>query len=499
MRRRKRRNDVTPTMFPFLAVLICTMGALIALLVIGVQQARVHANHLVDQRSEEQLAKQEDLRRQQIQLEDYQWEKEVLIANREEKEEQLRQSRLKLANVETHINELYDKVRLLKARREALQNRDTLDEDDTTQEQLDALRKEIESATAALKALQAGQSKRKDTFAILPYKGLNGTIHRPIYLECTSEGVVFQPEGVLLPLADLQGPLGPGNPLDAGLRTIREFYDKHAGFQDDFKPYPLIVVRPDGVESYGRAMAAIKSWKDEFGYELIDADVNLTYGNPQPLLATEIQTSLRRAKERQKTLIAAMPSRFGSKSGFSNHSGSRGSTQSTSADPTARPQYPGKRSPGANRGANSGRASSGNGQQDSETHIAGGGGNGGASSMSGTGQSRKPGWALPDGEVPRTGVHRPVHVVCEIDKLTIVPGRGEQIKPLVTKINDTVYDNIDEFITSLHTYMDTWGLSVVGGQWKPELSVEIKPGGGARFRELRTVLQGSGVEVQVRR
>ena len=190
MRRRKRRNDVTPTMFPFLAVLICTMGALIALLVIGVQQARVHANHVVDQLAEDQLANQEELRRQQIQLEDYQWEKEVLIANREEKEEQLRQSRLELANVETHINELYDKVSLLKARRDALQNRDTLREEGTTQEQLDALRKEIETATAALKALRDGQSKRKDRFAILPYKGLNGTVHRPIYLECTSEGVV---------------------------------------------------------------------------------------------------------------------------------------------------------------------------------------------------------------------------------------------------------------------------------------------------------------------
>lgn len=499
MRRRKRRADVTPTMFPFLAVLICTMGALIALLVIGVQQARVHANHLVDQRAEEQDSKEEELRRQQILLEDYEWEKEVLIANREDKEEQLRQSRLKLANIETHINELYDKVRLLRARQDALRDQDSLEENETTKEQLDALRQEIENATDALKALQEEQSKINDTFAILPYKGLNGTVHRPIYLECTSKGVVFQPEGVLLPLVDLQGPLGPGNPLDAGLRTIREFYDKHAGFQDDFKPYPLIVVRPDGVESYGRAMAAIKSWKDEFGYELIDDDVNLTYGNPQPLLATQIQTSLRRAKDRQKTLIAAMPSRFGGQSGFANSPGSQGNTQPATSNPAARSQYPSGRSPGTTRGGDGGQAKTGNGQQDSTTHIAGGGGPGGASSMSGAGPRRKPGWALPDGEVPRTGVHRPVHVVCEIDRLTIVPGRGEQITPLITKINDTVYDNIDEFIASLHTYMQTWGLSVVGGQWKPELSVEIKPGGGARFRELRTVLQGSGVGVQVRR
>ena len=43
MRRRTKRENVGVALFPFLAVLICTMGALIVLLVMNVQQASVEA------------------------------------------------------------------------------------------------------------------------------------------------------------------------------------------------------------------------------------------------------------------------------------------------------------------------------------------------------------------------------------------------------------------------------------------------------------------------
>ena len=46
MSRAARRQNVGVALFPFLAVLICTMGALIVLLVLLVQQARVDASNL---------------------------------------------------------------------------------------------------------------------------------------------------------------------------------------------------------------------------------------------------------------------------------------------------------------------------------------------------------------------------------------------------------------------------------------------------------------------
>ena len=41
--RRTTRDNIGMNLFPFLAVLICTMGSLIVLLVVMVQQARVRA------------------------------------------------------------------------------------------------------------------------------------------------------------------------------------------------------------------------------------------------------------------------------------------------------------------------------------------------------------------------------------------------------------------------------------------------------------------------
>ena len=45
-----RKTQVGISLFPFLAVLICTMGALIVLLILVVQQARVQADTVADQR-----------------------------------------------------------------------------------------------------------------------------------------------------------------------------------------------------------------------------------------------------------------------------------------------------------------------------------------------------------------------------------------------------------------------------------------------------------------
>ena len=60
-------------------------------------------------------------------------------------------------------------------------------------------------------------------------RGPHGTRRRPIYIECTLEGIIIQPEGFVLLPDDFHGPLGPGNPLDAALRTIREHLAQGGG------------------------------------------------------------------------------------------------------------------------------------------------------------------------------------------------------------------------------------------------------------------------------
>ena len=317
MRRpRFRKAQTQVSLFPFLAVLICTMGGLIVLLVLVVQQARVDARQVSD--NERQVSENEqteavaDSKRDDLQREydDHEWRREVLQQQRVEKTEELSDRRLELGHLEEHLRELQERWRSLARQLKQAEDRDQQDD-----QSLDARRNEIERMRQAVaeaeRAVDDARKKAADaprSYTIVPYQGPNGTRRRPIYLECTATGVVIRPPGTRLPLADFQGPLGPGNPLDAALRAIREHW-RNLGAGDE--PYPLLLVRPDGVQSYAGARAALKAWDDEFGYELVSAEMNLKFppgdDGLKPLLEQTVQT----ARRRQRALAANMPSHYG--------------------------------------------------------------------------------------------------------------------------------------------------------------------------------------------
>ena len=181
-------------------------------------------------------------------------------------------------------------------------------------------RAQLQQLQEAIPRCQAGAGAARDeaaarrppVYAIVPYDGPNGTHRRPIYLECTSEGVVIQPEGILLPVQRLsQVRSGPAIRSDAALRAIREYYARLGPTGSQGEPYPLLIVRPGGVESYAMARAAMRSWDDEFGYELIDETMQLKYpGRRSHAGTTAAERSIVDARSRQAILAAAMPSRF---------------------------------------------------------------------------------------------------------------------------------------------------------------------------------------------
>ena len=89
--------------------------------------------------------------------------------------------------------------------------------------------------------------------------------------------------------------MGPGNPLAAALRAAREYmlaqreFDPQAG-----EPYPMLLVRPEGIMAYYAAREAMKSWGCDFGYELIGDDWKLAYPSPDPRLADVFRPGDRR-------------------------------------------------------------------------------------------------------------------------------------------------------------------------------------------------------------
>ncbi len=60
----------------------------------------------------------------------------------------------------------------------------------------------------ALKAALA-KAPGEGSFAVLPYKGENGTWRRPIVLECTNGSVTLRPNGPSFSMLDLSGLINP--------------------------------------------------------------------------------------------------------------------------------------------------------------------------------------------------------------------------------------------------------------------------------------------------
>ncbi|MBQ3333839.1 MAG: hypothetical protein IJG83_10505, partial [Thermoguttaceae bacterium] len=166
---------------------------------------------------------------------------------------------------------------------------------------IEALNSEIEELKK--KAEQQGENR---SYAILPYKGKNGTFRRPIYVECTASGVTLMPENFFFPMDDLILGKYPGNPFDTGLRTARQYYiDTGQGSEED-EPYPLLIVRPDGSESYYAARGALASWGGECGYEFIEEDAQIEYPAASPELAQKVQDQVVVARGRMAGTLAML-------------------------------------------------------------------------------------------------------------------------------------------------------------------------------------------------
>jgi len=300
-RRRKQRDNFVQSLFPFLAVLLSTMGALVLLLMLIVNQAQASAKQMAAEKK--------------TQIEDAESNLELVRNSFEEQLDdrrlELERKRLTLQHLEKHIKELIEEVKGIERTAVLLGQKQSQDKtvEAETERQISQLEKQLTDANIDLKKKLDKPEGNKPIFAIIPYQGTNGTHRRPIYLECTSQGVTIQPEGVLIGLADLRPPFGPGNPLDAAIRTVRSHFVPANGALTS-TAYPLLVVRPSGVRSYAMARQAMAGWDDQFGYELIDEALELTYPDSEPGIVAEIDQALVLARERQAALMMAMPAKY---------------------------------------------------------------------------------------------------------------------------------------------------------------------------------------------
>ncbi|MGD0384294.1 MAG: hypothetical protein ABSA77_12285, partial [Thermoguttaceae bacterium] len=190
--RRQREGAPSISLFPFLAVLICTMGALVPLLFAITRQARMQAARTAVAKIAEKKAAI------RTEHETMQWRIEQLKTSRKKTDGQVADSRLELGHLEDHARDLREKISVLE---KTVAELDKLDGDDNRQrsdqvEELQKLRAQIEAAKKQVTDAQMEAASRKKSYAIVPYEGPNQTYRRPIYLECRADAVVLQPEGI---------------------------------------------------------------------------------------------------------------------------------------------------------------------------------------------------------------------------------------------------------------------------------------------------------------
>ena len=518
MRRRRTSQQPGMSLFPFLAVLICTMGSLIVLLVLVVQQARVDAaappiaNVTTAQPEPEgepppsaesdksvdrtqQRAEAEQLYRDRVQERDeHLWRKNILQTERQEKLNMLSETRLKLGHLEDHIRQLETRWKELQAEGTLLESQSGSSD---TSQQLADLDRQRSALEQQLNERQQELASRPPSFAVIPYEGLSGTQRRPIYLECTAQGVAIQPAGITLSPADFVGPSTAGNPLEAALRTIREYW-RETGLLADSEPYPLLLVRPSGVEMYGTARNALKTWDDEFGYELVGDEKNLAFPTVDPVLAEQVQQAVATAKQRQEVLAAAMPKAYKQQQAVAMRASANGGFVPVGGGEDEMREQAERALAGRSATASTSLSGGADSAPQTAEEAASQNVRGGAAPANSTpiATQRGANWALLSASPGATGWSRPVQVICSADRLVVLQERGGLEPSRTIMTNGEPLKHIDSFVEVVRKHVEGWGSPPPNGYWKPMLFVQVQPGADNAFRSLQSLMQDSGFELK---
>lgn len=228
------------------------------------------------------------------------------------------QEQARLAHLEEHQRRLQHELAQLHIsmlRLKETEERGFVDQQqaDKEAERLEGLVRDLEKELE--KSRKEAQDKR--SYAIVPYKGKNGTFRRPIFVECVDGGAIIQPEGVRFSMSDLSAASPAGNPLTAAIRAAREELDRRAVAAGAESPnaYPVLVVRPNGSAAFYASQLAVNNWNADYGYQLIEQDWSLHFDEPDPGLAQVMEHAASLAKERQELLARMAPGRYGRSEG----------------------------------------------------------------------------------------------------------------------------------------------------------------------------------------
>ncbi|HVS39438.1 MAG TPA: hypothetical protein VMS17_28025 [Gemmataceae bacterium] len=302
---RRRRHKLQVSTFPFLAVLLCAMGALLLVLLVMDRRAHDAARARLEQATRhaaEEAARDAEARRAAREQ-----EREAARAAREQRqqeaeaehahlESQIAEAQGQTQSVRAQFAQAADRLRAEQAEEAGLQQKiDAAHAQEETEQKAilqvrneetkdaaasEASRKEREQMTAELAAmeraladLKTAREKQQKTYSVVPYNGKRGDSRRPLYIECAGDQLIFHPDRLSLP----ESRIATDAQQEVQARLARQKEQLPPDQAAAFAPYLMLLVRPDGVVSYYRLREALRGLKVDFGYEFIDADWALDF------------------------------------------------------------------------------------------------------------------------------------------------------------------------------------------------------------------------------
>lgn len=349
------------TLFPFLAVLVCTMGALILLLLVTTRQIRNQAamqaagailaeesavpfaavdddadhpdpppfsvpseeetepEELAAFKSQRDDEEQERRKRHQVALSerkqrqeqlDAQW-RERLTRLREEQEELIQERHRLRVRIETESTELDQLDEELDWISELLADIDEQEAklerwEHQLEESQQEIREQIERLTRQIETARSQQRFQPPPLQIVAFDPTTGTERKPILIECRSDSLVFASEGVPITAVELSGFTPDYNPLKAGADALVEYWSRQERLDpgNSAKPYVLLVVRPGGTVGFYVARKMLEKLDHDFGYELVRADDDFEWPERDPEAARVCRDAVRRMLAERERLAS---------------------------------------------------------------------------------------------------------------------------------------------------------------------------------------------------
>ena len=189
----RRQRGLSPTLFPFLAVLVCTLGTLILLLALVAQNATAKAT-IKEQQSDPERNRNvitsqqiKQLRREEA------FRLDAIIAFRDAQTQDLEEQRELQTHLEDHIDRIKKKLQALQD--EITYATERAASDSVTQDDLKKLTSRRDAMQSLVDDLIEESQESGQKVVIVPHQGPNGTDRRAVYLECGSTGITVWPEG----------------------------------------------------------------------------------------------------------------------------------------------------------------------------------------------------------------------------------------------------------------------------------------------------------------